>query len=195
MIGNTEIRSYGKPVLIGVDMAPAGDVSAIAVRTGSHVVMSVAKDAEAAIDAEWINGLNASRKADREALALAFETIARAHGAKVERREEKPCAGYSGAGIYLNFSLNGVGVQTSISNLHGGFHGLASWFNDYASRSPASRGALDFSSAFNVAVGEYSGRPHHKATSCGRDWLALAKYLDGGLRVAARGEAFRPSAT
>lgn len=180
-------------MIVGMDMASTPDKSVFAVRKGTRCLLSAGAGTEAIIDAEWINALNASRKADREALALAFETIARAHGATVVRREEKPCAGYSGAGIYLNFTLGGVGVQTSISNLHGGFHGLASWFNDY---SDGHRGARDFSGTFNAAVGEYSGRPHHKATSCGRDWLALAKYLDAGLRVAARGEAFaQPSAT
>lgn len=149
-----------------------------------------------AIDRDWINGLNAGRKADRQLLTMALETIARAHGAVIERRDEKPVPGYSGASIYLRMTIGGVGVQTSISNLHGGYQGLASWFNDY---SDGHRGARDFSGRFAVAVGDgtsiSSGRRHHKATSCGPDWYSLAKAIDAGLMLAARGDAFEPSVT
>jgi len=184
---NKEIRSYGKPVLIGADFASAPDMSAIAVRDGSHVVLCADGKRSATIERDWINDLNAGRKADREALALAFTTIAGAWGATVERRDTAAMSGYSGAGIVLRFALNGVGAMLDIDNLHGGKYALIAWFNtEYPSR--------DFSSKLTTGVGDYNARAHHKATSCGDDWYSIAMFLDGGLMVAARGDAFRPSA-
>jgi len=79
------------------------------------------------IDRDEFNAFNASRKADREKIAFALAAIARVHGASIERRDEPANNGYSGAGIVLNFALNGVGAMVDIDNLHGGTWALISW--------------------------------------------------------------------
>jgi hypothetical protein len=130
--------------------------------------------------------MKASRKADRIAIAAAFREVADKFGATVEQREESPNPGYCGAGIFMSFTLNGVGAQVSIDDLHER-HGMAgaliSWYNtDYPVR--------DFAPGFNTAVGDNShfSRPHHKATSIG-SWDVLAARLQAGLRHAANGTA------
>ena len=127
--------------------------------------------------------MNASRKADREAIAASFKAVADKFGAEVLRRDEGPNLGYHGASIYLHFNLHGVGAQVSIDDLHGGEGGLISWFNtDYPAR--------NFTSGFNAAVGDQGmARPHHKATSSGY-WDLLAARLQAGLRHAANKTAF-----
>lgn len=176
-------------VFVGVDMAATGgDRSAIAIRSGAEIVM-VADSGPSGpnIMAAWINGFSARRKADREALVLAITAIIQVRGGTVERREKTPTPGYSGAGIDLSISLNGVGAMIGISDLHGGGFALISWHNtEYPSR--------NFTSTFCVKVGEFGNhRPHHKATSHPRDWYSLAMFLDAGLYLAARGEAFEPA--
>lgn len=143
-------------------------------------------------DRERMNGLNASNKPGREALAQTFCAVAKLHGAMIERRDERAVPGFSGQGIHLAFAVGGVGASLSLSSLHGGDRGLISWHNDYGD---GHRRARDFSSLFNAAVGECSGRRHHKATTCCNDWAGLAMALDRGLCSAARGEAFEPSDT
>lgn len=133
-----------------------------------------------------LHARNASRKSDRELLALALELIARRHGAEVQRRDTPRNPGYSGAGIDLEFKLDGVGAMLAIDNLHGGEYALISWFN---TRYPVRH----FTTRFCVAVGEnLITRPHHKATSCPPDWYSLAMALDAGLMLAACDGAFRP---
>lgn len=176
------------PVFVGADFASGPDMTAIAVRQGARVVMTAASDGTGTrIEREWINPLCASRKAEREVLAMAFETIARAHGAEIVRRETTPTAGYCGAGIDLKISRGGVGALLSIDNLHGGTYAIISWHNtEYPAR--------NFTSRFCVNVGDRGqSRPHHKSTSCPDDWYSLAMFLDAGLYLAARGEAFEPA--
>lgn len=133
-----------------------------------------------------LNQCNASRKGDREVLAGVLVVIAKRHGAEIERKDTPRNPGYSGAGIDLHFELNGVGARTSIDNLHGGNYALISWFN---SKYPA----RNFTTRFSVCVGDLpNSRPHHKATSCPADWFSLAMFLDGGLMLAARDQAFEP---
>lgn len=178
-----------KPIFIGTDFSTGPDQSAIAIRHGARVVLVAASGGTGArVETDWINALHAGRKAEREALAMAFEAIARAHGAEIERRESPPNPGYCGAGIDLRFSLNGVGAMVDIDNLHGGDHVLVCWHNtEYPSR--------NFTARFCACVGESGNhRPHHKATSCPSDWYSLAMMLDAGLYLAARGEAFEPDA-
>ena len=129
----------------------------------------------------WINPLKASRKLDRELLASALLALAERQGAEVERRDTPRNPGYSGAGIDLKFELGGVGARASIVD-----HALISWFNtQYPSR--------NFTTRFCVCVGDLGQfKPHHKATSCPADWFSLAMFLEGGLMLAARGEAFEP---
>jgi len=133
-----------------------------------------------------LNQCNASRKGDREVLAGVLVRIAEKQGAEVERRDTPRNPGYSGAGIDLKFELGGVGAILSIDDLHGGDHALISWFNtQYPSR--------NFTTRFCVCVGDRGQfKPHHKATSCPADWFSLAMFLEGGLMLAARGEAFEP---
>lgn len=135
------------------------------------------------IDRDKLNGLQASRKADRELIFRCLSGIAAKHGAALERRDEPANPGYSGAGIVLQITLNGVGALIDIDNLHGGKYALIAWHNTkYPPR--------NFTSRFCVAVGERSNyRPHHKAASCPADWYSLAMFLDGGLCLAVRGEA------
>lgn len=141
-----------------------------------------------------IDKFNAGRKPDREALALAFTTIANAHGAEVERADVPAHVGWCGAGIDLRFKLAGVGASLSIDNLHGGATGLISWYNV---RTPG-RKTCNFSVRFALKVGDggaiRGGRPHHKATSCGGGWYELALALDAGLLLAASGDAFEQPA-
>lgn len=134
----------------------------------------------------WINPLKASRKLDRELLASALLALAERQGAEVERRDTPRNPGYSGAGIDLKFELGGVGARVSIDDLHGGDHALISWFNtQYPAR--------NFTTRFCVCVGDHGQfKPHHKATSCPADWFSLAMFLDGGLMLAAREQAFEP---
>lgn len=127
---------------------------------------------------------NASRKADREAIAASLIVIAAKYGATATRRDAPRHIGWSGASIVLNFTLNGVGAMTNIDDLHGGYDALIRWYNDdYPAR--------DFSPVFNCAVGDLNHyrKPHHKATSSG-SWARLTEYLEGGLELAANGRAF-----
>lgn len=138
------------------------------------------------INQETLNAKSASRKADREFITAELVRIAEKQGAEVERRDTPRNPGYSGAGIDLKFELGGVGARVSIDDLHGGDHALISWFNtQYPAR--------NFTTRFSVCVGDLSKpRPHHKATSCPADWFSLAMFLDGGLMLAAREQAFEP---
>ena len=108
--------------------------------------------------------MNASRKKDRAAIARDFVAIAERFGAAIERREEPRNIGYCGAGICLQFSLNGVGATVSISDLHGGKEALVSC--------PAMR------ISGNTSLGRWSGiAPHgpprrmntlHRWRNCGQ---------------------------
>lgn len=137
----------------------------------------------AAIDPGHLDALNASRRSDRETIAATLTAIGERHGASIERRDDPGNPGYHGQSIALHFALNGVGAMIDVDNLHGGAHALIHWYN-------SERPVRDFSPRFNRCVGEPPRRPHHKATSCPADWYSLAMFLDGGLMLAARGEAF-----
>lgn len=138
------------------------------------------------IDRELLNQCNAGRKGDREFIAATLLHLVGRHGAEVTRQDTPANPGYSGQGIDLAFSLNGVGAMFEIDNLHGGNYALISWFN---SKYPA----RNFTTRFSVCVGDLpNSRPHHKATSCPADWFSLAMFLDGGLMLAARDQAFEP---
>lgn len=127
------------------------------------------------------------RKEDREAIAACFVAIAEKHGAAIERRDEPRNPGYHGPSILFNFTLNGVGAMLNIDDLHGGNSALISWYSDYAG--DYGKPVRNYTSAFNVAVGDLLiTRPHHKATSSGT-WDRLARYLDAGLAMAAAGTA------
>lgn len=179
---------YGAPpaglTFIGVDLATGPDVGAVAIasRKGTHVVMVTGENPS--IDRLWISGLNANRKPDRETLAMAFTMIAENRGATVERRDEAANPGYSGQGIALRISCMGVGAMVDIDNIHGGVYALVHWHNSEC------RGRT-FTTRFCNCVGaDNAGRAHHKATSFPSDWYSLAMFLDAGLMLAARGEAF-----
>jgi hypothetical protein len=133
-----------------------------------------------------LNSKNASRKADREAIARALCAIAAEQGAEIRRKESGGCLGFCGKGIDLRFSLNGVGAMIDVDNLHGGQFAIISWFNDGSSP------CRNFSDRFNRCVGDLPlGRvPHHKASSVPADWYSAAMFLSAGLMLAARGEAF-----
>jgi hypothetical protein len=177
------------PLVVGVDMAKVGgkDESAAVIRQGTRVVLGVGSGGPAVIDRDWINGLNAGRKPEREILALALETIAKVHGAKIVRREEPANPGFRGQSIGLRIALNGVGAMVNIDDLHGGTHGLIHWHNDY---SEGNRECRDLTARFKAHVRAFGGGSSHKATTGGADWNALALCLDAGLLLASRGEAF-----
>jgi len=151
-----------------------------------HPALAAPYEWELPLRRERINRCTASRKGDREYLVGVLGNIAKRHGAEIERQDTPRNPGYSGAGIDLHFKLNGVGARTSIDDLHGGNYALISWFNtEYPSR--------NFTTRFCVCVGDLpNSRPHHKATSCPADWFSLAMFLDGGLMLAAREQAFEP---
>lgn len=131
-----------------------------------------------------LNSLKASRKADREMIAKALIKIADKHGAKVTRRDSPAHRGWCGQSIDLSFRLNGVGASVSIDDLHGGKYALIAWYNH-------GQRVRYLNARFNRCVGDTGQwRPHHKATSCPADWYSLAMFLDGGLTLAARNEAF-----
>jgi hypothetical protein len=135
------------------------------------------------------NSLCASRKHDRTLIADALTEIATKHGATVERQHREANPGYCGQGIGLRIACKGVGAMIDIDDLHGGKWVLISWYG-------TEHRGRDFAPAFRIAVKESDVRPHHKATSHPRDWSSLANTLNGGLRIASRGEAFsEPSAT
>lgn len=185
-----DTRRQGKhPALAaphGVDLATRSDMHVTAMRAGTVVVAECSPD-RLAIDRHWINDLTASRKGSREILAELFTMIGYRHGAEIERIDSLATPGYSGRSINLRFNLNGVGAMVNIDDLHGGEHALISWHN---TKHPA----RDFTTRFCVCVGEHGNlRPHHKATSQPADWYSLAMMLDGGLMLAARGEAFAPT--
>lgn len=140
------------------------------------------------------NKLCASRKHDRTLIADHLTELAITHGASIERQHREPQRGYCGAGIHLAFACKGVGAMVDICDLNGGDWVLIHWYNAYGD---SHRSVRNFSPAFQSSVGSGgNGRPHHKATSHPRDWNSLAKMLDRGLMIAARGEAFsEPSAT
>ena len=141
---------------------------------------------EEEIERAQFNSLTASRKEDRAKLADTLTKIALKFGATVERQHTPANPGYRGQGIDLTFACKGVGAMIDISDIHGGEWVLIHWFNkDYPPR--------NFTSRFGVIVGSGgNGRPHHKATSHPRDWYSLAMFLEGGLCLAFRGEAFEP---
>lgn len=165
--------------IIGCDLASGKDRLAITI-IGADGKPSMV------IDRDTFNALNASRKADREDIAWRICAIVERHGATVERRDDPPTRGYSGASICLRFTLNGLGAMIDIDNLHGGAWSLVSWY-------PATFPTRNLSARFmrHVALTPFA-RPHHKATSHPRDWYSLAMFLDAGLCLAARGEAFEP---
>lgn len=163
-------------VMIGVDLASKPDNVSLAIMGPKGVRMVV--------DRDDLNAKCASRKADREFIARALIGLMERHGAQVERRDEKPNPGYSGAGIALRFSLNGVGAMLDIDNLHGGDWSLIHWHN-------TEHLARNFTTRFCVNVGDLGrSRPHHKATSHPQDWYSLAMMLDAGLCLAAQNQAF-----
>lgn len=185
------------PPMIGVDWASKPDISSIAVQTGKTVI-PVIENGSVVINRQFITGLNANRKADRDLLAGVFTVIAEARGATVERRDDPPNPGYHGRSVALRFACEGVGAMLDIDSLHGGRYSLISWHNHYGHRErgdpiPSSEGPITrhFAPRFNFCVGAtHSARPHHKATSCGADWYSIAMYLDAGLMLAASGRAF-----
>lgn len=131
--------------------------------------------------------LNARRKADREAIAAVLVGIAERHGAKIERRDEPAFRGWHGQSIEFRFELNGVGASVDVNDLHGGDHDIISWYNEW----PLDNWQChDFRSGFVLDVKGGWQRPHHKATSCPRDWQGVADALDAGLAHAAAGTAF-----
>lgn len=138
------------------------------------------------ISRNQLNACNASRKTERTRIADTLEFIAKERGASVERREEPAITGYSGQGIVMHFTCNGVGAMIDVDDLHGGQWALISWFNtDHPARL--------FSARFQRHCGDKGQtRLHHKATSQPADWYSLAMMLDAGLMLAARGEAFEP---
>jgi hypothetical protein len=143
------------------------------------------------INRDEFNALNASRKAERERIAAQLIEIAAKHGASVEKIHSEATRGYCGQGIDLRFACKGVGAMVDVDDLHGGSWVLISWFND-------THPARNFTARFCTVVGDHGQtRRHHKSTSHPRDWYSLAMMLDGGLMLAARGEAFeaRASAT
>lgn len=160
---------------VGADFSTGPDKSAIAVCQGAQVVLTAGDTVS--VDRDWLNGWSAKRKHEREVLALIFETIATNRGAAVAVNRD-------GKAIDMQISLNGVGVMLNIDDIHGGDYALLHWYN-------AERGARNFTTRFCVVVGSSSSaKPHHKATSFPADWYSLAMHLDGGLLLAARGEAF-----
>lgn len=170
---------------MGVDPASGPDVQVMSIvsRAGMRVMMT-AGGGSLDIDAFWINGQNANRKPEREVLAMAFTMLAEVRGATVERKESEATPGFSGKGIDLRISLNGVGAMIDIDNIHGGMFALIHWHNSECR-------ARTFSPRFCVATGGREPyRMHHKATSFPADWFSLAMYLDGGLHLAAKLEAF-----
>lgn len=170
---------------VGCDFASGPDISAMALATrqGSRVVLITGENPT--VDRDWINSLNASRKGDREALALALQMLASNRGAQVERKDGPRNVGYHGASIDMRFSLNGIGAMIDIDDIHGGAYATIHWHNSAPAR------ARVFSGRFNTCVGDLGQyQPHHKATSCPRDWYSLAMFMDAGLLLAARGEAF-----
>lgn len=130
------------------------------------------------------NRLDAGHRFDRRRIADYLLHIGAMRGALVEQRDEPAVKGFGGASIRLNFSSNGVGAMLGLDNLHGGKYALISWYNtQYPARL--------FTTRFCVCAGALPvGRPHHKATTHPSDWYSLAIFLDGGLLLAARGEAF-----
>lgn len=182
--------SQSPKAIVGLDEACGADRTALAMRIGARFVLNVSPDVPAVIERAYINGLDAGRKAEREVLALVLTTIASAHRATIERRIEPRHPGYHSGSIGLRIALNGVGANVDISNIHGGKYALIHWYNDYSD----GRNTRDFSGRFRAETAAYGGGSSHKATSGGNDWNALAMSLDAGLRLAARGEAFEPSA-
>lgn len=177
----------------GLDLASGPDWGVLTTYPNCKVVLGAAIGGPAIIDRDWINGHDASRKTDREVLALALETIATAHGAKVVRQEKTRNPGWRGAGIDLRITLNGVGALIDVSNIHGGRYALIHWHNDYELGRPSGLICRDFTSGFASAVRAFGGRSSHKATTGGSDWFTLATALDAGLCLAVRGEAFEIS--
>lgn len=170
---------------IGVDMANKPDMVSFAV-VGPKGVQMI-------IDRTILNAKRASRKADREYIANTLICLMERHGAEVERHDDGPNPGYHGASIALRFKLNGVGAMVDIDDLFaGGSWTLIDWHNtEYPVR--------NFTARFCGMIGDMRRatgctRPHHKTTSQPADWYSLAMFLDAGLCLAARGEAFEPIA-
>lgn len=170
---------------VGMDFSSGPDSTALALATrkGTHVVLITGGNPS--VDRDWINSLNAGRKADREILAMALTMLAENRGAQVEQRDEPATTGHKGC-IALRIELEGVGAMIDVDNLLGDYS-LISWFNRV-------RPSRNFSSRFARLIGEApGGLPHHKATSHPENWYSLAMMLDAGLCLAARGEAFEPA--
>lgn len=154
----------------GIDLASGKDRLVLSIMRGDKLLM--------VIDRNDLNAKRASRKSDREFIARALCAIVERHGATVTCTEQR------WREVALDFDLNGVGALVHIDDCFGGYRSLVHWY---------CRGGSKFSKRFCRMIGDLRhGRPHHKATSCPSDWYSLAMFLDAGLCLAARGEAFEP---
>jgi hypothetical protein len=134
---------------------------------------------------ESFDALKAGQKRGREMLANALTDIATKHGASVERQHGKRNPWLLRAEHRSSVSCARASAPWSISTIFTAANGCSSI------GSTTSHPARNFTSRFGSEVGSGgNGRPHHKATSHPRDWYSLAMMLDGGLLLAARGEAF-----
>lgn len=161
-----------RPVMFGVDLASGKNQTALA------LISSDGKTREI-VHLDKLRTRSGSRKEDRQMIARALILLATAHGAQVERTDERSC-------ITLRISLASVGALVDIDNVLGGDTSMISWHN-------MEHPARNFTPRFCKLVGGgMFARPHRKATSLPGDWYSLAMMLDAGLLLAARSEAFAP---
>lgn len=144
-------------------------------------------------DGIWLSpqafsGQDGGQAESRLAIARGLRFVAGIHGANVLQQPTEAVGGVVGEGVSMSFSLNGVGAFCSIDSLFAGKTSVLSWhYTGWPLR--------NFTTAFCEAIGSpQQFGPYHKATSAPLDWYSLAKLLDAGLCLAARGEALEPVA-
>lgn len=161
-----------RPALSGVDLASGEDQTVLALISSGGACREF-------VNLTALRTCSGSRKEDRQTIARALILLATAHGAQVERTDERSC-------ITLRISLAGVGALVDIDNVLGADTSMISWHN-------IEHPARNFTARFCKLVGGgMFARLHHKATSLPGDWYSLAMMLDAGLLLAARSEAFEP---
>lgn len=161
-----------RPVLSGVDLASGKDETALAIIAADGVAREI-------VHLDKLRTCSGSRKVDRQYIARALILLATAHGAQVERTDER-------SSITLRIGVAGVGALIDVDAALGGDSSIISWHN-------IEHPARNFTPRFCKLVGGgMFARPHHKATSLPGDWYSLAMALDAGLLLAARQEAFAP---
>lgn len=156
----------GKP--FGIDISTSEDNTSVSFIQSNKVLLS--------LDRERLNKQDPFWAFERNVLAHAFTKLADIHKAEVYRTD-------SSYGVYLEISLNGVGVSICLDMSNPCDTPMMHWHNvRYPGRA--------FTAAFCAQAGVDVAAPNSEnQLGRGKGWFDLAMKLNQGLCMAARGEA------